>query len=222
MVSIEDNLHILQTSLINLSGLDNLSQVAAGIDIINNDLLISVQELESISGNVGRIYVLGNSQLESLNGLNNVNQLSSLYIYDNNLLENLEGLSNLNHIEWDLTIQNNQNLVRLDGLENVTNICGDDVYYSSCTLDISGNSLLIDVDALYGVTSFGLNFEAASNSASNSDIIFKISNNNTNLCFSDVLALAEHIILPQFPNWTYFLGMSVGGPVVIFDGLDDC
>ncbi|MBM1107506.1 T9SS type A sorting domain-containing protein [Aurantibacter crassamenti] len=144
------------TSLINLIGLDNLETVTGKLDINRN------ANLETLTG-LSKLTVVGSTQIGSgisislnpsllnLNGLNNLNRVNNSFnILNNASLLNIEALSNLNTLLLgnflSLTIQGNNALASLTGLEGLTMISGG--------LAISGNSLinLTGLDNLNSIT----------------------------------------------------------------------
>jgi hypothetical protein len=83
-------------SLIDLSGLENISGVPNALHIQNNDALVSLNGLESITYVASLLTIQGNDNMTSLNGLENLTFVGSfLHIYNNPLLTNLCALYNL-------------------------------------------------------------------------------------------------------------------------------
>ncbi|WP_191860451.1 T9SS type A sorting domain-containing protein [Hanstruepera ponticola] len=97
--------------------------------------------------------VISGDDITSLNGLEQIGQVSRLIIQDNPLLLNLDGLNQnliINSFFGELTIQNNPVLTNINALEFVTD--GEDIVEGE--VDISDNPMLND---LYG---FPLNLDA--------------------------------------------------------------
>jgi hypothetical protein len=96
-------------------------------DTINGDLHISAPELSDLSAFaglhqvVGTLEIAGNSQLDDLSGLEELEQVGSLSIHDNADLDDLAGLRNLHHAS-SVVISGNGELATLRGLEGLTRV----------------------------------------------------------------------------------------------------
>jgi hypothetical protein len=111
-------------SLINLTGLNNLTDVQSVI-INSNSSLTSLTGLEGLSLIKGSLSIQGNSSLFDLTGLNNLSSvIVSLVIGYNDTLANLSGLENLESIGSSLAVYENDQLINLSGLENLDSIGG--------------------------------------------------------------------------------------------------
>ncbi len=66
------------------------------------------------------LYIENNSQLLNLNGLNNLKVYETLSIIDNIALTSLEGLNGTTKVQGNVYINNNDSLVNLAGLDNLT------------------------------------------------------------------------------------------------------
>src|SRR5690606_37955968 len=89
------------TSLANLSGLENLTSIGQILEIYYNTNLTSIQSLSSIT-HVGKdIRIIDNHILTNLNGLNNVNTLNNgnLELTRNYALVDFSVLSNFTSIK---------------------------------------------------------------------------------------------------------------------------
>ncbi len=85
---IGEDLNILNTSLTNLNGLDNITEILERLVIIFNPLLTDLTGLENVAGFPHFLQILFNDNLSSLAGLENMSlsNLDSLSIQENNLL----------------------------------------------------------------------------------------------------------------------------------------
>lgn len=101
-----------------------VTEIFGDLMIRNNDVLVTLVGMDSLSRVHGSVFVLGNSKLESLSGLGNLSSIGSFEgisasgsfrIIGNPLLTSLVGLTSLTHVEGALTIQSNQALASLDG-----------------------------------------------------------------------------------------------------------
>lgn len=110
-LNIVDNPH-----LENLNGLNNLFELHY-LNIKNNQSLNSLQALNNVTSSELNVVIENNDDLGSLNGLENLTLLNYLKIDSNSSLQNLNGLNNLT--QTDLEIKNNLLLSNLDGLSNL-------------------------------------------------------------------------------------------------------
>ena len=106
-------------------GADNYTQIEGWLRIEGDDIT-NLNALESLNYISSSLYIYNNPNIEDLSGLKNldtlgrsVNLSSRLYIHNNSKLKNLEGLESLEKVD-DIQITNNENLVNIDGLKNVT------------------------------------------------------------------------------------------------------
>lgn len=96
-------------------------------DRVNGDLRISAPELTDLSqlaqlrGVSGKLEISGNSSLDDLSGLEQLEQVGALSIHDNADLDDLAGLSKL-RAAASVVISNNGELSTLRGLEGLTRV----------------------------------------------------------------------------------------------------
>ena len=152
----------LNESLMTISGLNNLNSVGQAITIQNNAALTSIAALSSVV-DVERIVIENNPMLSSLAGINYSGIEFFLQLVDNDGLTDFtglqfgattsaflevkgcDGITSMVGLEgltdtFGLQIFENQNLLSLDGLQNIT-ICRNQIY-------IQDNPLLTDFCAL--------------------------------------------------------------------------
>ncbi len=144
-----NGLYILNTSLVNLQGLNNLAAVDGAIKIENNAMLVNLAGLESLTQLTNALEIHNNSGLTSLQGLNNITKAGYyIKITNNASLLNLTGLNSLETIGYDvvnnycspsayLTIKSNANLMNMQALQNLEKVCG--------SLYVESNPLLQDI-----------------------------------------------------------------------------
>ncbi len=154
ITAIEGSLNIIDTQFIYaLYGLDNLATIGGDINIQNTTLqsLGGLESLTTISGGVNSI-ISNNSELENLNGLNNLSFWGrGIYLSANNSLSELTALSNLTSMGGNgagIDILNNEALTSLSGIDNVSgfeiiNIQGN-VMLSECAVESVCNFLSIE------------------------------------------------------------------------------
>ena len=144
--SIHGNLVFRGTQLTNIDGLNNLTQVDGDLKIdyscelaridglngllnINGDCKVSnCPKLSQISGfqnlkTIGKNLVFyGNYGLQGIDGFNSLYKINGHFEITNNGIENIGGFGQLTDIEGLLRIENNSNLVKIDGMINLTKI----------------------------------------------------------------------------------------------------
>jgi hypothetical protein len=131
--------------LTSLGGLSNLTSVNS-LYILNNHALTSISALSNVTNVVQDLYINSNLSLTSLTGLENITSLGkSLQIYYNESLTSLIALSNLTNVGLDLYITNNFSLTNLEGMNNLSNV--------GRLLYIEANYVLNSISALSNLTS---------------------------------------------------------------------
>lgn len=115
----------------------NCTQIEGNVVIgfWNGSNISNLDSLSSLTSIVGDLELRHNNLLPDLYGLHNLDSIfGSLFVggenpyWGNDLLYDLSGLTSLNFIGNDLIILGNQNLVTLDGLENLTTIAGGTIF----------------------------------------------------------------------------------------------
>jgi hypothetical protein len=156
----------------NYSDCNNL----AGYVWIESDDIINLDSLCAIDTIRGRLFICGNNNLSSLNGLNNLKTIQGdltigYWEYGGNAgLTNMTGLNNLASISGGVIILGNSGLVNLSGLDALTTI-GEDLQVSGNerlvnlggienlnsvgSLNVSGNDSLVNLDGLQGLINTG-------------------------------------------------------------------
>lgn len=119
-------------NLLSLSGLNNTVTIDYFLIEKNNNLL----NLTQIGNIKTKIKIQFNDKLLSLDGLQNVKTLEGslnegeLNISTNNSLTNLKGLEGLRHVNgYSISIDNNENLNSLNGLEQFENTSKNNMFY---------------------------------------------------------------------------------------------
>jgi hypothetical protein len=146
LTSIGDSLYItFNNSLTSLTGLNNLNSVGGSVFIghignpwWDNPILASLTGLENLTS-IGNKLFIGNTALSSMAGLENLTSIGDGLIIGlpewsaNALLTSLTGLENLTSIGHYLTIDNNNALISLKGLDNIDpgSITQIDIRYNS-------------------------------------------------------------------------------------------
>ncbi|MCW5805885.1 MAG: hypothetical protein KIT31_26170 [Deltaproteobacteria bacterium] len=130
-----------------LPALDAL-EVVTGDVIIANTNVASLAGLSKLRQVGGRVLVQANDALATLDGIGNLDRVSSIAVLGNDRLADLRGLESFLDIHASLKIANNANLTSLAGLDNLVS-CGG-------TISIVGNRRLADLAALRNLRSITL------------------------------------------------------------------
>ena len=114
-VSIHNN-----PNLQNLSGLENGSIYATSVSIIENNSLINVDGLVSVTPfEFGGMHIENNPMLANIDGLSNYQAKNNILINNNDALTNLDALSITTFVQDQTIITNNDALVDLCGLTSL-------------------------------------------------------------------------------------------------------
>ena len=122
VTSIENGLVISGNDIVDLNPLSILNLITGDLIIKDNALLSSLDGLENMQTNYDGDFLMikNNPNLTSLSGLIGFTNSFRILIKDNPLLESLLGLSNIINIQgYGITIDNNDSLINLLGLENI-------------------------------------------------------------------------------------------------------
>lgn len=127
-----NNLHFVDNLFIennnSLTDLNNFGRVGVYEKLVikNNSSLISLDSLHSITFLGGGIDISNNESLASLNGLQNIENVSlnpawngiiGMTISNNASLANLDGLEGINELRGDITIEGNESLISINALD---------------------------------------------------------------------------------------------------------
>ena len=123
ITEINGNITISGTSqLANLDGLDNITSCNQ-LYIINNSNLTSLQGLNQLSTEYLTYMGISNNQLlTNLDGLNNIQGAQSIFISDNPVLENINGLSGISDRVEMIYIQSNDALNSIAGFSQINSV----------------------------------------------------------------------------------------------------
>lgn len=137
-------------ALVHLVGLSSLTTVGTAppdaLIIENNDNMVDIDGLFSLTF-AHSLKIIGNAKLADVDGLSALEEVADFFtIKDNPLLTNLNALSNFTTLSsqgGNLTIDNNDALVSISGLSNLSHLPG---------LIVQNNLLLSNLDGLSKVT----------------------------------------------------------------------
>ena len=170
LTSIGGSLEIAETSLVDLSGLENLSYVEENFSIGSEleDGFYGNPNLQSLSGlynlNIigGQLSILNNDLLIDLSGLNNLVITSGLYITGNDVLVSLTGLENLSVINGNVNIgwindfqgiyNGNPSLASFTALFNLNHIAGNFMIYGNLLTNLTGLENLYTIEGDFTIS----------------------------------------------------------------------
>lgn len=142
---------IINGSLLSLDGLSGVTDIIGDVDISGNTSLQSLSGLNNLTRVSGSIEIKSLPELNDLLGLESLTEVGlspadRLYIYNNTQLESLEGLENLETVNGTLELRLNNNLssiTELSALETVTFGISfqDNSQLSFCAIDVICNNL---------------------------------------------------------------------------------
>lgn len=152
-------------SIDNLEGLSSLFYITEDLRIEGIHMLKNLDRLNGLI-EVNRIYIVGNNGLTNIDGLNNINTtISFLYIESNTDLQRINGFENVPRIR-NLDIRYNNHLTQIEGFSKVRSISnfyieGNDAieyidgFNSLRTISeiwVNGHDKLKNIDFLRGVS----------------------------------------------------------------------
>ena len=148
LVSTEDFRVQYNNGLVDI-GLPNYgNEIAGGLYIVANSNLESLASFDQVEDIKGALVVGKNDSLPSLAGLNKVQEIDGLlHVYGNGSIENLMGLAGLEKVTSQATISDNNELKSCMGLGKLKSIGGG--------LVLQKNASLKNLLGLHGLTSVG-------------------------------------------------------------------
>ena len=153
--AISEFLKIEYNNITSLDGFSNLNSVGYTITVRYNTNLISLEGLDNLQI-LGGLKILNNPLLTSLVGLEQITTINGAFrIQNNTMLSSINQLSNLTSV-GELYIENNTNLVSIVGLNQITSISWLQIRNQDLLTDLSELSGLINVDYLFIAGNDGL------------------------------------------------------------------
>jgi len=131
-------------SLENLTGLQTIFFNGGEVGIILNPALTTLGELAATGSTVSDLTVRLNDNLQNILGMENIEQVTNLDISFLPLITNLEGLSAMN-VSFEISIRDNASLENLQGLGP----------FPVHTFEVEDNSLLVSLDGAEVIPSMG-------------------------------------------------------------------
>jgi len=150
---------IRNPSLQSLDGL-NIHTIKNDLEIRQNEALVNIEALSSITSDINRVIVTDNELLPNVDGLSGLtsfvikestippyeNVPPELFIGGNLSMINIDGLQNVQFFEaGEVKIRNNDQLLNINSLSSIT-------FSNVDLLDIYGNDILSDLSGLSNVT----------------------------------------------------------------------
>lgn len=139
-----------------LHGLEKLSWLDGDIMIRDNPELTDIDALANLKFVSGRIRIINNTSLRSLDGFKRLNKIEGIELHDNEALENIKGLSNLDTITTTISLRNNSVLQDLSGLEKIKTTAYLTIQNSSSLTSLKGLENLKDVKYKIEISRTGL------------------------------------------------------------------
>ena len=153
------------TPIVNLNGLSNITHIENGV-VIQGTQLNNLEGLNQLSRIEGVFIINNNTNLLTLNGLDQLSYIGlDLSLSQNNVLNDISSLASITTIPRELTLFSNTALSSLNGLHNIERIEGSFV--------ISDHPLLENLADL-----LALNFVGESIAIDNNETLSTCDNNN--------------------------------------------
>jgi hypothetical protein len=156
----EGDVTISNQEEVNTFGSNNFTSIIGNLTILNGIDIIDLTPLKELTTISESLRIGGNLILKDLNGLNNLSSVLHIGIAANESLINIDALSNISKIGQDNTlytfqINNNPNLLNVDGLSGLTYIPG--------FANITDNKSLNSLKGLSGITQIEQGLDIKSN-----------------------------------------------------------
>lgn len=135
-VQINGNLTIEESfngAIYDLSPLSSLVNIS-GLNILNNSDLTSLDGLENLFNVSGMIQIYGNNSLNNISSLSNLISANGLYVSYNASLTSIAGLDNMDVILGNLEIMQNALLNNIDALASLSTVTGEVNIYNNAQL----------------------------------------------------------------------------------------
>ena len=133
---------------VSLSGFQNLSYLESlTLDSAGVDDLLPLANVANQNVTLSLDDVAG---LTSLDGLDGIADFASIELLNNNVLVSLDGLTNVTQVDSDITISNNPSLSDITALSNITTVGGHITFDSNASLCVDDVS-----DLASGLLTFG-------------------------------------------------------------------
>ncbi|MCC6462378.1 MAG: hypothetical protein IT260_18065 [Saprospiraceae bacterium] len=144
------------TGIYNLDGLNEITTISYGFELMNNNSLTNLNGLQSLDS-VGNQFVISqNNNLSDISGLHNLRGVYELDLWSNAALPNLDGLGKLSSITNILSIGSNPSLTNIQGLQQLDSIGGLEIRDNKKLNSLQGLESLRFVGNARAVTGAGL------------------------------------------------------------------
>lgn len=106
--------------LLNLHGLEEFRWLDGDIMIKDNPILEDITAFGNLNFITGRVRIINNASLQSVDGFESVHKVDGIELYDNMMLSDLNGFNSLDAITSVIVLKNNSALTNLSGLEKIS------------------------------------------------------------------------------------------------------
>jgi|GEM_PF-4792817 len=144
------------SGLLNLNGLEGITNVNGNVAITNNAALLNLNGLQNITTITGSLGITSNALITQLPNWN-LTQVRSINLTNNAQLSSITSLSGITSLSppisglpTALSITSCQALTSLNGLQNLTTL-------NNANIGLTGNNSLIDISALNGLNVNSIN-----------------------------------------------------------------
>ena len=217
-----DTYNYIETDINDLSGLQIITSISGDFDLRGNIALESLFGLDNLE-NVGGSFRLFDNNIKNFEGLGSLTSIGNGFsVYNNNNLINFEGLINLTNIGHKFNLFNNENLINFEGLINLTNI-GDE-------FTVHSNGSLTSFKGLINLTDIGRGFtvnfnDGLSNFEGLENLTTIDGGDDIDLIGLDVSYNDNLINFEGLNNLTSILGnffATYNKSLINFEGLENC
>lgn len=156
LTSVSGDLEILLTgTTVDMSGLQNLTTVGGLLNISGSTLGFTNLDFLNALTSVGAINITGTTNLVNINGLLNITGplAGRIWVGNNNNLISLSGLQNITSLGDRLVIINNPLIQDLSGLQGLTSVHSLEPNAAISSIIINANNALTSLNGLQNITS---------------------------------------------------------------------
>jgi hypothetical protein len=140
------------SDLADLEALAGYTSISGGLDIIECDSCVDLDDLVCLTMTNEYLYIRHNNALTNIDGLSALTSTAGLAIFDNEALTNLDGLSGITSLSSALEIGWNDALTNIDGLSALTSVDSYVAIWENPALtNLDGLSALTFVDSYFQV-----------------------------------------------------------------------
>ena len=142
--TVDGRLLINGADIVDLSALSSLQEIEGSLTIADNPLLVSLSGLDNLAKIGNELIIIFNPMLENLDELGALQAVQGFYLDSNPKLQTLSALSGISGEVNSFVSLDNEGLLDINGLENITRVNG--------IFELARSPLLTNVDGLAGLT----------------------------------------------------------------------